>query len=219
MACLKPIWSTKTETATCVRGRIERVLDWAKVHGLRKGDNPARWREHLENLLPKPSKAKPKRHHAAMPFADVPAFMAKLPERDGRARRALRLTILTAARTEGVTGSTWAEFDLDGMLWMVPASRMKEGREHVAPLVPAAAAILVGLPRSAPPLRSPKTRCSTCSRNQRLKASAFPSPCTASAQASVTGLPSKPTSLVTSRRWRLAIRSVTKRKRPIVEAH
>lgn len=151
MACLKPIWSTKTETATRVRGRIERVLDWAKVHGLRDGDNPARWRGHLENLLPKPSKVKPKRHHAAMPFVDVPAFMARLPERDAKSRRALRFTILTAARTEEVTGATWAEFDLEAMLWTVPASRMKGGREHVVPLTPAAAAILAGLPRSAPP--------------------------------------------------------------------
>lgn len=151
MACLKPIWSTKTETATRVRGRIERVLDWAKVHGLREGENPARWRGHLENLLPKPSKVKPKRHHAAMPFVDVPAFMARLPERDAKSRRALRFTILTAARTEEVTGSTWAEFDLETMLWTVPASRMKGGREHVVPLTPAAAAILAGLPRSAPP--------------------------------------------------------------------
>ncbi|WP_349984439.1 tyrosine-type recombinase/integrase [Stenotrophomonas sp. WHRI 8082] len=151
MACLRPIWSTKTETATRVRGRIERVLDWAKVHGLREGDNPARWRGHLENLLPKPSKVKPKRHHAAMPYVDVPAFMARLPERDAKSRRALRFTILTAARTEEVTGSTWAEFDLDAMLWTVPAARMKGGREHVVPLTLASAAILDGLPRSAPP--------------------------------------------------------------------
>lgn len=86
MACLKPIWSTKTETATRVRGRIKRVLDWAKVHGLREGDNPARWRGHPEPLLPKPSKVKPKRHHATMPFADVPAFMARQSAGPGRAR-------------------------------------------------------------------------------------------------------------------------------------
>ncbi len=86
-----------------------------------------------------------------MPFVDVPAFMARLPERDAKSRRALRFTILTAARTEEVTGSTWEEFDLEAMLWTVPASRMKGGREHVVPLAPAAAAILAGLPRSAPP--------------------------------------------------------------------
>ncbi|WP_088100249.1 site-specific integrase [Xanthomonas retroflexus] len=151
MACLKPIWSSKTETATRVRGRIERVLDWAKVHGLREGDNPARWRGHLENLLPKPSKVKPVRHHAAMPYVDVPAFVARLCEREAKSRRALRFTILTAARTEEVTGSTWDEFDLDAMLWTVPASRMKGGREHVVPLTDAAAAILTPLCRKAPP--------------------------------------------------------------------
>lgn len=151
MACLQPIWASKTETANRVRGRIERVLDWARVHGLRTGDNPARWRGHLDKLLPKPSKVGNRRHHEAMPYADVPAFMARLAERDGAARRALRFTILTAARTGEVTGAAWEEFDLAAAVWTIPAERMKGGREHQVPLTPAAVAILRGLPRDRPP--------------------------------------------------------------------
>ena len=151
MACLQPIWTTKTETANRVRGRIERVLDWARVHGLRAGDNPARWRGHLDKLLPKPSKVGKRRHHEAMPYADVPAFMARLAERDGAARRALRFTILTAARTGEVTGAEWSEFDLAAAVWTIPAERMKGGREHQVPLTPAAMAILRTLPRDRPP--------------------------------------------------------------------
>lgn len=102
MACLSPIWTTKTVTATRVRGRIERVLDWAKVHGMRDDENPARWRGHLESLLPKPSKVSKAKHHAAMPYADVPAYMRVLAERDARARRALRFTIpLCSGRLAG----------------------------------------------------------------------------------------------------------------------
>jgi len=151
MACLQPIWASKTETANRVRGRIERVLDWARVHGLRTGDNPARWRGHLDKLLPKPSKVGKRRHHEAMPYADVPAFMARLAERDGAARRALRFTILTAARTGEVTGADWGEFDLAAAVWTIPAERMKGGRAHQVPLTPAAMAILRGLPRDRPP--------------------------------------------------------------------
>lgn len=151
MACLTPIWTTKTETAARVRGRIERVLDWAKVHGHRTGDNPARWRGHLDKLLPKPSKVARARHHAAMPYADVPALMQRLAERDGRARLALRFVILTAARTEEATGAQWAEFDLARALWTIPAGRMKGGREHLVPLSPAAVALLEPLSRDASP--------------------------------------------------------------------
>lgn len=153
MACLSPIWTTKTVTATRVRGRIERVLDWAKVHGMRDGENPARWRGHLESLLPKPSKVSKAKHHAAMPYADVPAFMRGLAERDARARRALRFTILTAARTDEVVSATWSEFDLKQKLWTVPASRMKAGRMHTVPLSDPAIAILATLPRDEPPFR------------------------------------------------------------------
>lgn len=148
---LRRIWSDKTETATRVRGRIERILDWARVNGLREGENPARWRGHLDKLLPKPQKLAKVTHHAAMPYAALPAFMVKLLERDGLARRALRFTILTAARTGEVTGAEWREFDLKAGVWTVPASRMKGGVQHRVPLVPEAVALLERLPRAAPP--------------------------------------------------------------------
>ena len=153
MVCLRPIWEKKTVTATRVRGRIERVLDWAKVHGMRTGENPARWRGHLENLLPKPSKVSKGKHHAAMPYTDVAAFMTTLAERDARSRRALRFTILTAARTEEVVGAQWAEFDIPAKLWTIPAGRMKGGREHSVPLTAAAVAILEPLSRKEPPFK------------------------------------------------------------------
>lgn len=153
MACLRPIWAAKTVTATRVRGRIERVLDWAKVHGMREGENPARWRGHLESLLPKPSKVSRTKHHAAMPYRDVPAFMATLASRDARTRRALRFTILTAARTDEVVAADWAEFDIPGKLWTIPAGRMKGDREHTVPLTAAALAILEPLSRKDPPFK------------------------------------------------------------------
>lgn len=153
MNCLRPIWEKKTVTATRVRGRIERVLDWAKVHGMREGENPARWRGHLESLLPRPSKVSKAKHHAAMPYKDVPAFMATLASRDARTRRALRFTILTAARTDEVVAADWAEFDIPGKLWTIPAGRMKGDREHTVPLTAAALAILEPLSRKEPPFK------------------------------------------------------------------
>lgn len=151
VGCLTPIWGSKTETASRTRARIERVLDWARVSGYRNGDNPARWRGHLDKLLPKPSKVTKVQHHRAMPYADAPAFMARLKEREARSRLALRFTILTAARTEETVGSSWGEFDLDAGLWNVPAERMKGGRPHVVPLPAAAVTLLRGLDRKEPP--------------------------------------------------------------------
>lgn len=150
MAALKPIWSEKPETANRVRGRVERILDAAKVEGLREGENPARWRGHLDNVLPKPTKAKRRRnerlgksgHHAAMPYAAVPAFMAKLSERDGIAAMALEFTILTASRTGETIGARWREVDLEGAIWTIPASRMKAEAEHTVPLSPRAVELL-----------------------------------------------------------------------------
>ena len=153
VTCLRKIWTIKTETASRVRGRIERVLDWAKVHGMRNGDNPARWRGHLENLLPKPSKVKKVNHHSAMPFADLPEFIEALIQRDGRSRKALIFTILTAARTEEVTGAAWSEFDLGRKLWVIPAARMKGGREHIVPLSEEALKIISRLDQGVPPFR------------------------------------------------------------------
>lgn len=138
---LKPIWLTKPETAARLRGRIERVLDAAKVRGHRSGENPALWRGHLDKLLPKRRKLT-RGHHAAMPYGDVPAFVADLRKREAMAARALEFTILTAARSGETFGATWKEIDFDAALWTIPAERMKAGREHRVPLTPRAVEIL-----------------------------------------------------------------------------
>lgn len=130
---LQPLWQRTPETAERLRGRIENVLDAAKAKGLRTGDNPARWRGHLDQLLPKRQRLS-RRHHTALPYADVPAFMADLRGREATAARALEYAILTAARSGEVLGATWAEIDLEGTVWAVPATRMKAGREHRVPL-------------------------------------------------------------------------------------
>lgn len=150
LALLRKIWNEKTETASRVRGRIERIWSAEKAAGHVTGENPARWRGHLDALLPKPTKVAKVRHHPAMPYQDVPAFMAKLQERHGKARRALRFTILTAARTAETVESDWPEFDLPGKLWRIPADRMKAGVEHEVPLTAAAIACLTGPTRERP---------------------------------------------------------------------
>lgn len=150
---LKPIWLTKAETASRVRGRIERVLDAAKAKGLRTGENPARWRGHLANLLPKRQKLQ-RGHHAAMPFENVAEFVKALRGRDATAARALEFAILTASRSGEVLGATWGEIDLDGALWTVPAVRMKAGREHRVPLTKRALAILAEMEKLRPEDRS-----------------------------------------------------------------
>lgn len=134
MQALDPIWTTKPETASRVRGRIEAVLDWARVRGYRSGENPARWRGHLAALLPAKSRVRTVRHHPALAYAQVPAFMAELGEQEGVAALALRFTILTAARTNEATGATWSELDLAEAVWTVPAKRIKAGKEHRVPL-------------------------------------------------------------------------------------
>lgn len=140
LSLLKPIWNEKRETANRVRGRIERILDAAKSEGMRLGDNPARWRGHLKNLLP--NQKKPVKHHAALPFADVPAFIAMLRKRKALSARALEFLILTAVRSSEGRGAKWSEFDLTKRLWVIPAERMKESREHRVPLSDAVMAIL-----------------------------------------------------------------------------
>lgn len=142
MRCLEPIWTTKTETASRLRGRIEAVLDWAAVRGYRKGDNPARWRGHLDKLLPRPSQVARVKHHPALPYTEVGVFMQQLRDDAGSASRALEFTILTAARTNEVIQATWPEIDLDLKTWVVPAARMKSKREHRVPLSDAAVAVL-----------------------------------------------------------------------------
>lgn len=151
LTALQSIWHSKTETATRVRGRIERILDWARVRGLRDGENPARWRGHLDHLLPAPTKIRTVQHHAAMPWRELPAFMARLRKGRSLTRRALEYLILTASRTSEVTGATWDELDLDAALWSIPAERMKAGRPHRVPLSDAALAILSALPRDTQP--------------------------------------------------------------------
>ncbi len=142
LSILEPIWHTKSETASRLRGRLETVLDWATVRKFRTGENPARWRGHLDKLLPARGKVKRVEHHAALPYAEIGTFMAKLRSREGVGPLALELTILTAARTSEVLNATWEEFSLDNALWTVPANRMKAGREHRVPLSPRAVAIL-----------------------------------------------------------------------------
>jgi integrase len=141
LAVLKPIWTTKAETASRLRGRIEKVLDAAKAKGYREGENPARWRGHLDHLLPKPSKLA-RGHHAAMPYEEVAAFVGQLREREATAALALEFCILTAARSGEVLGARWSEIDFEKKIWMVPANRMKAGREHRVPLSARAVSIL-----------------------------------------------------------------------------
>jgi integrase len=149
LAVLSPIWETKTETASRLRSRMELVLDWATAHGQREGLNPARWRGHLDKLLPKPSKVAKTQHHAALPVGEVGAFVGRLRQQDGMGARALEFAILTAARSGEVRGATWGEIDLVAGVWAIPGGRMKAGRDHRVPLSGAALALLAGLPRVA----------------------------------------------------------------------
>jgi integrase len=142
MKAIEPIWQTKPETASRVRGRIESVLDWATARGYRQGENPARWRGHLENLLPKKTKVRRVEHHAALAYPEIGAFMVELHQQEGIAARALEFTILTAARTGEVIGARWDEINIAERAWTVPAERMKAGKEHRVPLSDAALAIL-----------------------------------------------------------------------------
>jgi integrase len=139
---LEPIWHDRTETASRLRGRIESVLDWAKVRGLRDGENPARWRGHLDKLLPRRSRVRPVRRLPALSYNEINACVTLLRSLEGIAARALEFTILTAARTGEVIEATWDEFDLDAAVWTIPAERMKGGREHRVPLSDRALAIL-----------------------------------------------------------------------------
>jgi integrase len=139
---LEPIWATKSETASRVRGRIEVILDWAKVRGYRSGENPARWRGHLDKLLPAKSKVRKVEHHPALPYGQVAEFMVELRKREGSAVKALQFTILTAARTDEVISMRWDEIDQAAKLWIVPPDRMKGRREHRVPLSESALAIL-----------------------------------------------------------------------------
>ena len=144
---LQPIWQTKTETASRVRNRIELILDAAKARGFTSGENPARWRGHLDKLLPKRSKVAAVKHHAAMPFQHVPLFLNQITKIEGLSARALELIILTACRAGEALGATWDEIDLKRQEWSIPSSRMKAGREHRIPLNKQAVSLLESLPR------------------------------------------------------------------------
>jgi integrase len=139
---LEPIWPKKPETASRLRGRVESILDFAKVRDYRDGENPARWRGHLDQLLPARSKVREVEHHAALPYAELPGFLVALRKQEGIAARALEFLILTAARTGETIGAHWNEIDLLDKTWTVPAARMKAHREHRVPLSPRALAVL-----------------------------------------------------------------------------
>ncbi len=144
---LTPIWTTKTETADRVRGRIENILDWATAHGHRTGDNPARWRGQLDKLLPSPNKIAKVAHHPALPYEQMARFVAVLKEHGGISTKALAFTILTAARSGEVRAAQWDEIDFKKRIWTIPAERMKADKEHRVPLSLRAMAILKTLPR------------------------------------------------------------------------
>jgi integrase len=166
MRAIEPIWKTKTVTASRVRGRIESILGWAATRGYRQGENPARWKGHLENLLPAKGKVAPVEHHAALPYPEIGAFMTKLRQQEGIAGRALQFTILTAARAGEVMGARWSEINLADRLWTVPGERMKNGKEHRVPLSDAAMAILG-------PQGEPKSFVFAGARGQPLHVTAF----------------------------------------------
>lgn len=147
LTVLKPIWATKNETASRVRQRIEAVLDWSKAMGLREGENPARWKSNLQQLLPSPSKVQKENRYPAVALDEIPAWFQKLRDRDGIAPRALEFLTLTAARSGEVRGARWNEIDLQGEIWTLPAERMKARREHRVPLSAAALKLLKAMPR------------------------------------------------------------------------
>jgi integrase len=147
LSVLEPVWTRIPETSRRLRNRIELVLDYATAHGLRQGDNPARWKGLLENILPDQRKSNGVKHHAAMAWRDVPAFVTRLRDTPDNAARALELAILCAARASEVLNARWSEIDLDTATWVIPAERMKNHREHRVPLSPCAVELLTNLPR------------------------------------------------------------------------
>ena len=146
--CLAPIWEGKTETASRLRGRIESVLGWATTSGYRIGENPARWKGHLDNLLATISKSSRTKHHPSLPWQHVGAFVSALRTRDGVSARAVEFAILTAGRSGEVRGAQWSEFDVERKVWTIPAERMKAKRQHEVPLSDAALALLNAIPRN-----------------------------------------------------------------------
>jgi integrase len=147
LAVLKPLWGSRTETAAQVRGRIEQVLDYARVLGHRNGENPARWRGHLDHLLPRRAKVAPVQHHPALPYRDVPAFMDTLRRHESMAAKCLAFTIFCACRSGEAIGAFWSEINWETRTWIIPAVRTKQGREHRVSLSEPAIRLLRLLPR------------------------------------------------------------------------
>lgn len=145
--CLSPIWETKTETASRLRGRIESVLGWATTSGYRIGENPARWKGHLDNLLATISKSSRTKHHPSLPWQRMGSFISALRARDGASARALEFAILTACRSGEVRGAKWTEFDIENKIWTIPGERMKAKRQHEVPLSDSALALLDSMPK------------------------------------------------------------------------
>jgi integrase len=152
---LEALWTNKPETASRVRGRIEAILDWAKAREYRSGENPARWRGHLDHLLPAKSKARRVRHHAALPYKDIAAFTGELRDQSGMSARALEFLILTATRTSETLLATWSEIDFAERLWTIPETRMKVGLEHRVPLSDTAMVLLESM---SPPTEEARQR-------------------------------------------------------------
>src|SRR5471032_1873194 len=146
--CLTPIWETKTETASRLRGRIESILGWATTSGYRTGENPARWKGHLDNLLATISKTSRTKHHPSLPYQRIGAFISALRTREGTSARAVEFAILTACRSGEVRGAQWSEFNLESKVWTIPAERMKAKREHEVPLSDAAVTLLKSIPKN-----------------------------------------------------------------------
>ncbi len=168
---LLPIWDTKTETATRLRGRIESVLDWAAFNKYRDGDNPARWKGHLDNSLAKPNKIAKVVHHPALSYREISNFVAELRMREGLGARALEFLILTACRSGEVRSATWDEIDMEERMWIIPATRMKAQREHRVPLSDRALELLRNLPRlQGSNLIFPSTKPSTAMSDMTLTA-------------------------------------------------
>ena len=227
---LEPIWATKPETASRLRGRLENILDFAKVRGYRSGENPARWRGHLAKLLPARSKVSQVEHHSALPYAEVPGFMVALRDQEGVAARALEFTILTAARTGESIGATWDEVSFADKVWIIPGKRMKGGKEHRVPLCDRALAILREIkpaddaPNAVKQFVFSGGKPGTAAEQHGLldavaaDGAAVISRCTASVPASAIGRPSERTSRAKLPKWRSLTWSATRSRPPIAAA-
>jgi integrase len=217
---LRPIWNLKTETAVRLRGRIACILDWANVSKYRSGDNPARWRGHLENLLADPNKIAPVVNFPALPWRGIAAFTQDLRAREGVSARAVEFAILTACRSGEVRGAAWDEIDLEAKTWTVPAKRMKAGKEHRVPLSTQAIALLQQMPRDGVfvfPGRSRETILSDMSLTEVLRRmDAATSPCTVFVLLFATGArrrsAMRPRARCASMRWRTASQTRSKRR-------